>query len=360
MKKLSLIFIFVLLPIAFSHAIPRRMLYEFTTATNCTHCACMDSVVKKVILVNYPQTVVLAYHTDMVVPPPSPYNNFEGRQIVDTLCGWEVDWRAAPLGFADRSFFYPLGYDNAFDSTVYRYANYGEAPVEISILTKSYNASTRTLTVTVQFRAVQNLNGQYRVNFVISENNLISYQAEGECGPTNYNFDHDWVTRSMANGYLGELLINGNWTANQTFTNTYTKILSSDWVPENCDFALFVFKATYDIRHAEVMQAYQHSVTAPIGIQKEDEVVGGYFLWQNYPNPFNPRTNIKFSIPKSGETSLIVYDMLGRESAVLFNGKLESGVYNAEFNTSVFNSGIYYAVLRSGGYSETLKMVCIK
>ncbi|MCX6160968.1 MAG: hypothetical protein NTV87_06490 [Ignavibacteriae bacterium] len=97
MKKISLIFIFVLLPLAFSHAIPRRMLYEFTTATNCTHCACMDSVVKKVILVNYPQTVVLAYHTDMVVPPPSPYTNFDGRQIVDTLCGWEVDWRAITL-----------------------------------------------------------------------------------------------------------------------------------------------------------------------------------------------------------------------------------------------------------------------
>lgn len=98
-----------------------------------------------------------------------------------------------------------------------------------------------------------------------------------------------------------------------------------------------------------------------VGIQViSGEVPTEYSLKQNYPNPFNPNTNIEFSITKAGETRLVVYDMLGRESAVVANGYLTAGKYKADFDASKLVSGIYFYRLTSGSYIETRKMSLIK
>ena len=83
-------------------------------------------------------------------------------------------------------------------------------------------------------------------------------------------------------------------------------------------------------------------------------------LEQNYPNPFNPSTKIRFSIPQSAQTSLIVYDLLGKEISVLLNKGLNPGVYELEFNASSLSSGIYFYKLTSGKYSQIRKMILIK
>ena len=51
-----------------------------------------------------------------------------------------------------------------------------------------------------------------------------------------------------------------------------------------------------------------------------------FSLHQNYPNPFNPVTKIKYDIPAVGQrhafdlqTKLVIYDVLGKEIAVLVN-----------------------------------------
>ncbi len=63
-----------------------------------------------------------------------------------------------------------------------------------------------------------------------------------------------------------------------------------------------------------------------VGIQNiSSDIPSSYKLSQNYPNPFNPVTNIAFDIPKSSLAVLRVYDMLGREVAMLVNDKLEPG-----------------------------------
>ena len=57
-----------------------------------------------------------------------------------------------------------------------------------------------------------------------------------------------------------------------------------------------------------------------------------YELSQNYPNPFNPVTTINYSIPKAGFVTLKVYDILGKEAAVLVNAEKAAGSYRVEFN----------------------------
>ncbi len=99
----------------------------------------------------------------------------------------------------------------------------------------------------------------------------------------------------------------------------------------------------------------------PIGItQISSEVPKEYTLFQNFPNPFNPSTKIKYQVPINGFVKLIVYDLLGREVAVLVNEQQKPGTYETEFNASNQSSGVYFYKLQTEKYSDTKKMVIIK
>lgn len=73
-----------------------------------------------------------------------------------------------------------------------------------------------------------------------------------------------------------------------------------------------------------------------------ERVANVYILFQNYPNPFNPSTNIQYKIKNSGFVSLRVYDILGKEIAVLISEKQKSGLYELKFDGSDLSSGIYF------------------
>ncbi len=89
-------------------------------------------------------------------------------------------------------------------------------------------------------------------------------------------------------------------------------------------------------------------------------------LEQNYPNPFNPSTKIKFSIPKTPEAhgnvslKLIVYDVLGKEVAVLLNKPLSAGTHYVTFSGLNLPSGVYLYTLIYGDFRFTRKMLLMK
>jgi hypothetical protein len=85
-----------------------------------------------------------------------------------------------------------------------------------------------------------------------------------------------------------------------------------------------------------------------------------YDLLQNYPNPFNPVTRISYQLPVSDYIKLSVYDMLGREVAVLFDGYKKAGYYDYEFNGSNFSSGIYFYRIYTEKFVSTKKMILTK
>jgi len=93
----------------------------------------------------------------------------------------------------------------------------------------------------------------------------------------------------------------------------------------------------------------------------------GFALDQNYPNPFNPETKIQFSIPASPAggsklsiTNLKIYDLLGREVAVLMSEVKPAGKYEVTWNATGFTSGIYFYRLQAGELSDTKRMILIK
>ena len=99
----------------------------------------------------------------------------------------------------------------------------------------------------------------------------------------------------------------------------------------------------------------------PIGIVHVSTTIpSGYSLDQNYPNPFNPVTNIQFALPNAGYVKLAVYDMNGKEVAVLVNGQLAAGTYKADYNASSLSSGVYFYKLTAKDFTATKKMILIK
>lgn len=95
----------------------------------------------------------------------------------------------------------------------------------------------------------------------------------------------------------------------------------------------------------------------------------GLSLEQNYPNPFNPATAIRYSLPNAAEVRLAVYDLAGREVAVLADGFYSAGSYTYEWQALdrrgvPLPSGIYFARLwvsappgDGGAYSSAIKMI---
>ncbi|MBN8704649.1 MAG: T9SS type A sorting domain-containing protein [Bacteroidetes bacterium] len=93
----------------------------------------------------------------------------------------------------------------------------------------------------------------------------------------------------------------------------------------------------------------------------EREMPSVFKLYGNYPNPFNPTTKLSFGIPQSGLVSVVVYNAIGQEVAVLANGKkMTAGNQELEFDASRLGSGVYFYQIRFGAQVKTGKMVLTK
>jgi len=85
-----------------------------------------------------------------------------------------------------------------------------------------------------------------------------------------------------------------------------------------------------------------------------------YKLYQNFPNPFNPSTTIRFDIPKSTYTKIILYNSMGRIVSELVNEKLNAGSYEVNWNAVSYSSGIYFYKLETKEFIDVKKMILIK
>jgi hypothetical protein len=92
-----------------------------------------------------------------------------------------------------------------------------------------------------------------------------------------------------------------------------------------------------------------------------------YSLEQNYPNPFNPVTNIGYTVGVVSRQSsvaiqvrLAVYDMLGREVAVLVDEKKQPGKHEVTFDAGRLASGVYFYRMQAGDFMQTRKLLVLR
>ena len=110
---------------------------------------------------------------------------------------------------------------------------------------------------------------------------------------------------------------------------------------------------------APSVQTFQYQ--DPVAIEKEPgDLPRSFALEQNYPNPFNPSTEIGFDLNEAGHVSLKVFDVLGREVAVLVDEHLTNGAYRFTFDAAHLTSGTYVYVLSANGERQSASMVLAK
>jgi len=97
-----------------------------------------------------------------------------------------------------------------------------------------------------------------------------------------------------------------------------------------------------------------------------DPFIPGIFkLSQNYPNPFNPSTTIQYTLERSANVELCVYNVIGQKIRTLTQGSYPVGTYEVEWDGtdesgSRVASGIYFYRLTAGDHSRTCKMMLMK
>ena len=95
-------------------------------------------------------------------------------------------------------------------------------------------------------------------------------------------------------------------------------------------------------------------------IESTKPAAPSFNLQQNYPNPFNPSTTITYSISKRDWVQISIFDILGRQAAILVNEIKEAGEHSIHFNANSLPSGVYFYRLQSGGHSISRKFILIK
>ncbi|TSA23031.1 T9SS C-terminal target domain-containing protein [bacterium] len=143
------------------------------------------------------------------------------------------------------------------------------------------------------------------------------------------------------------------------------KLDGAFWYPWNrvsTSYVNWLSKDRYDSsggdRWSVVTRLSSHlSVT---GVKERELQPTQFSLSQNFPNPFNPTTAISFQLSAVSFVRLVVFDLLGREAAVLVDENRSAGVHTVRWEASSLPSGVYFYQVRAGGFIETKKMVIAK
>jgi hypothetical protein len=96
------------------------------------------------------------------------------------------------------------------------------------------------------------------------------------------------------------------------------------------------------------------------GVEDEEGIPVKFSLTQNFPNPFNPQTVISYSLDKTADVRLEVFDLLGRKVQTLVNGEMDAGNHDVIWKGTDQGAGVYFYRLSADGRSETRKMVLLK
>jgi hypothetical protein len=163
----------------------------------------------------------------------------------------------------------------------------------------------------------------------------------------NYGFEIERCALSAERQAWGKIgFVNGNGNSNSP--------KSYSFVDDNVTAG----KYSYRLKQIDNDGQFEYSKTVEVdlGAPKKFE------LSQNYPNPFNPSTVISYQLSAPSKVTLKVYDLLGREVAVLVNEVQQPGNYNSQFSIVNYqlSSGVYFYRLQTDNFSATKKMMLIK
>lgn len=119
--------------------------------------------------------------------------------------------------------------------------------------------------------------------------------------------------------------------------------------------------ASYSLTGVPQFATVNLNLSMVTGVEEQGTTTPETFvLSQNYPNPFNPSTSITYQLPASVKVDLRVYDVLGREVAVVASGVQSAGSHTVRFDATSLSTGVYFYRLSAGTAMATMKMLLLK
>ncbi|MDE2828029.1 MAG: T9SS type A sorting domain-containing protein [Bacteroidota bacterium] len=146
--------------------------------------------------------------------------------------------------------------------------------------------------------------------------------------------DGDHFVEALAIGASGDVYVGGRFGADRA-------IVGADTLYARGKGNLFIAK---------------YSATS-LSSEPSVEVPSGKIEVSNYPNPFRQRATIEYRVPAPGQVRLTVYDVLGRELAVLVDEQQRAGSHSAKLDASSWPSGVYLYRLEAGNQVATGRLV---
>ncbi|HRI85576.1 MAG TPA: T9SS type A sorting domain-containing protein [Ignavibacteria bacterium] len=196
-----------------------------------------------------------------------------------------------------------------------------------------------------------------RINKIIKEDPLLSkikksYEESGKSADLKKS-DRSYKNKNNEKNYSGRY-------SKELMTDNETKLLKFSKARRNLMELKYLNKEELCLRKLEdlILLNEQNDFS-----RSNDSNINNplkYVLNQNYPNPFNPSTKIAYSNPVSGNVTIKIFDITGREIKSLINEFRNAGSYEVEFDGSRLASGVYYYKLETNNFSETKKMILIK
>ena len=208
--------------------------------------------------------------------------------------------------------------------------------------------------VRLQASSFGDLDADGNLDFVVGSR----YEANNTANVPIFRVEYQGGDITNPANYVSSILDSGYWTLHGDM-ETYVGNIDGD--PE--DEVLYTQGYTRGVSNDDAFPiVVLDNQFTPVSVEREnDNLPTEFFLDQNFPNPFNPSTQIKFGITEASNVDLRVYDVLGREVAILANNQfLAAGSYNVKFNAANLASGIYIYKLTAGTNTVSRKMQLLK
>jgi len=213
---------------------------------------------------------------------------------------------------------------------------------------KTTGALIRTIVTGVGFSLVSDFDPNYNIPV-----EMTSFRSSVSGNSVTLS----WTTATEKNnrGFELQREENGIWTTAGFVEGNGTTVSVSEYL--FTDINLKPGSYSYRLKQSDfdgAFRFYNLNETVEVGLPVQFE------LSQNYPNPFNPSTSIRYQLATSGKVSLRVFDMLGKEVAVLVDEIQEAGYYEISFRGENLSSGVYFYRIEAGNFSDIKKLVLVK
>lgn len=334
----------------------KRVLFEEATGTWCQWCprgtVYMDSLHK-----TYPTTAMLV-----------AVHNQDPMTVVEYDAGVSALVPGYPSGLVDREPFKPYDPSEFFDAYDAKISEV--VPCDI-IVDATYDAGTRTYSISVGAKFATDLFGDFRINAVVTEDNVTgsgnayaqsnaySGGAQGPMGNFHnlpnpvpaFQMEYDHVGRAILGGFAGlENSLPTTIISGTTYTSTFEYIVPTSQNPNEMHIIGFITDAVT----GQVFNANEKNFASGVTTQKANS-----FAVSTFPNPSVGKTTFEVKMDKiASDISLEVYDLTGRLIYSSTNGLVVGGskFINWEANENVAN-GVYQALIKVGSETVSAKVV---